>query len=70
MDRGIRIVAEFDIPGHTASWCFGYPTICPNPLCNTSKNDSDKPNGILNPSNNLTYQIITDVLSDIGFLGK
>jgi len=63
--HGVRVVPEFDVPGHTMSWCAGYgDEICPNPACNSPNGESDAPDGILNPANNATYEIIEGLFNE------
>ena len=41
--RRIRALALRCRPGHAASWCTGYPDVCPSPTCNQPLNvASDK----------------------------
>eukprot|EP00002_Diphylleia_rotans_P004356 TRINITY_DN13186_c0_g1_i1.p1 TRINITY_DN13186_c0_g1~~TRINITY_DN13186_c0_g1_i1.p1 ORF type:complete len:564 (+),score=117.28 TRINITY_DN13186_c0_g1_i1:46-1737(+) len=66
-DRGIRIIPEFDIPGHTASWAAGYPEIV---LClNETREDgfcASNPCGQLDPTKELTYQVIEGLVAEMG----
>jgi len=52
--RGIRIMIEFDMPGHGASWCTGYPDICPSPNCLQP----------LDPSSSRTFPLIDALLGE------
>jgi hexosaminidase len=62
--RGIRVVPEFDIPGHTTSWFVGYPELATEP----GPYEIQRCWGIfepaMDPSRESTYQFLD------GFLGE
>ena len=51
---GIRVIPEFDMPGHANSWCVGYPEICPSPSCQSP----------LNPASNFTWELLTGLIDE------
>jgi hexosaminidase len=53
--RGVKIMIEFDMPGHAGSWCAGYPEICPSPTCTQP----------LDPSSDATFPLITSLLGEV-----
>ena len=52
--RGVKVMIEFDMPGHAASWCTGYPSICPSTTCLQP----------LDPSNEDTFTLINSLLGE------
>ena len=52
--RGVRVIPEFDTPGHAGSWCVGYPEICPSPNCTQP----------LNPATNATFDLIKTLITE------
>ena len=62
-DRGVRLLMELDVPGHTASWGVGYPDIIP--LNCPQKYASNCNNQALNPTMQATYDVVHQALSDV-----
>jgi len=55
--RGVRVMLEFDMPGHADSWCVGYPQVCPSPSTGCTSP--------LDPSNNYTFNLIQNMLNEM-----
>eukprot|EP00040_Diaphanoeca_grandis_P012972 m.65642 g.65642 ORF g.65642 m.65642 type:complete len:779 (-) comp23583_c0_seq2:204-2540(-) len=54
-DQGVNVMIEIDMPGHAASWCVGYSSVCPAPACNQP----------LNIANNFTFDVIETILNEL-----
>ncbi len=63
-DRGIRVMPEFDIPGHSRSWVIGYPELASGPGPYTLE-DGDP---ILDPTRDSTYKFLEKFIAEMAKL--
>ena len=63
-DRGIRVVPEFDMPGHTTAWFVGYPQIASGP----GPYQIERKWGIFDPAMDPTKESTYEFLD--GFIGE
>ena len=67
-DRGIRVMPEFDTPGHTKAWGIGYPEImteCHNPKPGSVAHGGITGLGVINPALNQTYELIGELWTEL-----
>ena len=57
-DRGIRVVAEFDMPGHSSSWFVGYPEIASTPGPFKIEEEWGVMDPAMDPTNEKTYKFL------------
>jgi hexosaminidase len=65
---GIRVVPEFDIPGHATSWLAAYPEIASKDTIYNIERYSGIFDPTLDPTNEKTYEILNGVLSEMSQL--
>jgi len=63
-DRGIRVVPEFDMPGHSRSWVIGYPDLASGPGPFTL--ESGDP--IIDPTRESTYKFLEKFIAEMAKL--
>jgi hexosaminidase len=66
-ERGIRVLPEFDTPGHSRSWFVGYPELASNPGPFTVDNENG-PSSVTDPTNEETYKFMDKFVEEMGRL--
>ncbi len=64
-DRGIRVVPEFDMPGHSISWFVGYPSLASAPGPYTLPTDYNFTAGAFDPTRESVYRFITRFVAEM-----
>lgn len=62
---GIRVVPEFDMPGHTRSWLVGYPELSSDPGPYTIRREFGVEQVAMDPTKDSTYQFIDAFLGEM-----
>ncbi|HEY3617776.1 MAG TPA: family 20 glycosylhydrolase [Candidatus Sulfotelmatobacter sp.] len=65
-DRGIRVMPEFDMPGHTRSWYLGYPELSSGAGPYTLEGGAIDP--IMDPTRESTYKFLEKFIAEMAKL--
>jgi hexosaminidase len=67
-DRGIRVVPEFDMPGHSTSWFVGYPDLASAPGPYQIERHWGVFDPAMDPSDERTYKFLDDFIGEMAKL--
>src|SRR6185312_10981600 len=63
--RGIRVVPEFDMPGHAQSWFVGYPDLASAPGPYTIEREFGIFNPVMDPTRKSTYKFLDKFIGEM-----
>jgi hexosaminidase len=64
-DRGIRVVAEFDMPGHTSAWFAGYPDLASAPGPFHIEREFGVFDPVMDPTRESTYKFLDTFIAEM-----
>ena len=67
-DRCIRVIPEFDIPGHTTSWLVSHPELASLPGPYQVQRHVGVFDAVMDPTNEGTYALLSDFLGEMAAL--
>jgi hexosaminidase len=67
-DRGIRVVPEFDMPGHTTSWFVAYPELASGPGPYEISRHFGVHDAAMDPTREHTYKFLDDLIGEMARL--
>jgi hexosaminidase len=67
-DRGIRVVPEFDVPGHSTSWLVGYPEIASGPGPFRIDGEWGVMDPAMDPTKEQTYKMLDQFIGEMARL--
>jgi hexosaminidase len=67
-DRGIRVVPEFDMPGHSRSWLVAYPELASSPGPYKIDPSDAGPDAVIDPTQEGTYKFLDKFVEEMGKL--
>ncbi len=67
-DRGIRVVPEFDMPGHSTAWFVGYPELASGPGPYQIWQQWGVADPAMDPTNEKTYKFLNDFIAEMAKL--